>query len=303
MAGSASANRSRRTTEQSSPMVLPVILFCSIAISACVAFGNPALWTFVLEPEPDRILTPDEEIIYLLFHSGNELTNDKDLVIISQSRTMSQSEDLDRAKNLSLAVAAINLREIKPGETFSFNQAVGDTENNSEYRIAPVVFGNDMTYARGGGICQVSTALYIAALEANLEIVERHAHSIVTDYSPLGLDSTLVYGVMDLRLRNTGDHPVYIYAEAVGQVVNVKIIGHALQEGISIEAVGRMVDRYPKEGSSGSGSVPFMYVVDSYRIYYQNGVKVGQEFLSTDIYEASSDSQIIIGEGNFNPTK
>ncbi|MCL2826086.1 MAG: VanW family protein [Eggerthellaceae bacterium] len=302
-------NKPRRTIKQNSKLVLPVIAVCSVVVAACVAFGSPLLWSPARQPQPDNTAPSQDEAVLSVLEGANDSPNSTDMVVISEGKTISQSEDANRATNLSLAVAAINNKEIKPGETFSFNSVVGDTENDGTYQIAPVVFGGQMTTARGGGICQVSTALYIAGLKADMEVVERHPHSIVTDYAPIGLDATLVYGVMDLQLKNTSEYPIYIYAEAVGQSVTVKLVGHPLKQGYTIDAVSQIADRYadPNQqqdaSTNASSSTTVFYIVDSYRMYYQDGVKVGQQYLSTDTYEVNESSVVTSTEGGFSPTK
>ena len=87
------------------------------------------------------------------------------------------------------------------------------------------LYSSGLGSSDGGGICQVSTALYIAAVKADLEIVERHPHSVPSDYAPIGLDATIVYGSRDLRIKNNTDFPITIYAKAVGQTVSVNLLG------------------------------------------------------------------------------
>lgn len=289
----------KQETLQNSKLVTPLIVLCSAVVAACLAFAEPPVFDAptqrdapVVAPTPSN----NNDILSLpVSDSATRMPSNAESMIVAQHTAVSQSTDLDRAENLRLAAQAINGTVIEPGQVFSFNDVVGDTESNGDYRIALVVLGNTLSYARGGGICQVSTALYIAALQADMEIVERHPHTLAPDYAPIGLDATLAYGTLDLQLKNTSNYPVFISAETVGQTVTVKIIGVPLAEGTSIAAEATIVGRIDRNGnylSDGVGnnlSETAYYITESYRVYYKDGVNVGQEYLSTDTYEVSKD--------------
>ena len=280
----------------SSKLVMPVIVLCSVAVAACVAFSSPSAFG---APSPDQqAATPpasNAAIALPVSDATNKKSNDTDALVVSQYTAVSKSEDPDRAVNLRLAAQAIDGAVIEPGQVFSFNDIVGDTETNSDYRIALVVFGNSLSYDRGGGICQVSTALYIAALQADMEIVERHPHTLAPDYAPMGLDATLVYGTLDLQLKNTSAYPIRISAEAADQTVTVKLIGAPLEDGLSINAVSKITEYLDQSGDAiadgdGNGvSQAVYYVAESYRVYYQDGTEIKEEDLSTDRYEVNEN--------------
>ena len=217
--------------------------------------------------------------------------------VIGSYQAISQSTNADRAENLRLAAGAIDGVVIQPGETFSFNDHVGDVEQDSRYRAAPVIVGGETVEGAGGGICQVSTALYIAALKADLEIVERHPHSIASDYAPVGLDATLVYGTMDLRIKNASEDPMRIKAMAVGQTVEVSIIGQPLETGTTIDATSKVVDQYVDDDGD------LHYVAESYRVYYLDGVVQYRDLMHTDTYFIPQPSTVVLSEGSVDPSK
>lgn len=221
--------------------------------------------------------------------------------VIGSYQAISQSTNVDRAENVRLAAEAIDGTVVQPGETFSFNDHVGDVEQDPRYRDAPVIMGGETVEGAGGGICQVSTALYIAALKADLEIVERHPHSIASDYAPIGLDATLVYGTMDLRIKNAGDAPVLIKATAVGQTVEVSIIGQPLETGLTIDATSKVVDQYTD--NDGKGGSHLHYVAESYRVYYRDGVVEYRDLMHTDTYLVPQPSTVVLSEGSVEPSK
>lgn len=286
----------------------PIVAACGIVLAACMTFGNPVLWAPNDQVQPRVNQTGDPSGTAPSTNTPQEKLEDG-TVLVSEYKASSQSDDLGRVNNIELAVAALNETVIQPGEVFSFNGITGDTENDERYEVAPTVYGNEIAYARGGGICQVSTALYVAALEADMEIVERHPHSMVVDYAPIGLDATLVYGIMDLRLKNTTDEPMKIVAASEGQTVTIKIYGKELKEGLSVVATSKIIERRDASGQQQDieeGTTPSedsYYVVESHRIYYQNGVKANSEYLGTDTYEAKKESVVMLAEGGFSPTK
>ena len=117
----------------------------------------------------------------------------------------------NRNFNMQLASDAINGVIIKPGEEFSYNETIlskRDPEN--DYKPAGVISGGKMTNAIGGGICQVSSTLFDAALYSGMTITERRNHSLKVGYLPPGLDATCSWGTIDFRFRNDLEVPVKI---------------------------------------------------------------------------------------------
>lgn len=229
-----SAARSRRANDKHNHLQRTPILVmgCSLLIACCIAFGGTN-WTASAQPSEDQL--PEQNAIVEPGYYQET---------IGSYEAISQSDDDERAENLRLAAEAINGYVIEPGATFSFNEVVGDTTAERGYKEAPVLYSSGLGSSDGGGICQVSTALYIAAVRADLEIVERHPHSVPSDYAPIGLDATIVYGSRDLRIKNNTDFPITIYAKAVGQTVSVNLLGKPRDDGITIDATSRVVDRY-----------------------------------------------------------
>jgi len=128
-----------------------------------------------------------------------------------------------RYENISLALLSINNQIVWPGETFSFNDVVGPRTPERGYRKAPVIGGDGLGF--GGGVCQVSTTLYNAVLDAGLEVVERHPHSSRVPYVAPGKDATVVFGALDFRFRNNTAHPVIIKAGISRGKISVQING------------------------------------------------------------------------------
>ncbi len=117
----------------------------------------------------------------------------------------------ERNQNLALAIKAISGKTLKPGEKFSFNETVGPRTTEKGYQEAIGYDENgEKTLTVGGGVCQISSTLYMAALNGNFEIIERHSHSHEVPYADSGHDATVSYGGYDFQFLNNRDKPVTI---------------------------------------------------------------------------------------------
>lgn len=136
-----------------------------------------------------------------------------------------QSSSANRITNLDLACAAINGVVLKPGETFSYNETLGERTEEKGYKGAGAYVGGQSVTSIGGGICQVSSALYYSVLHADLEVVERYNHMYATGYVDLGMDATVSWGSLDFKFRNNTNYPIRIEAESDNGLVTVKLYG------------------------------------------------------------------------------
>lgn len=285
-----------------SPYAAPLVAVCSIALSACMAFGNPLLWESAAQqvveqpPEPAAEQAPEPEA-----PAAPEEPEAPEQEVIGEYQAISQSEDAGRSENIRLATEAIDGTVIEPGATFSFNETVGNTSAERGYQEAAVIRNGEVAQGDGGGVCQVSTALYIAAVKADMEIVERHPHSVPSDYAPIGLDATIVYDSFDLRLKNNTEHPMTIQAKAVGQTVDVSIVGDPLPEGRTVDATSQIVSRYERDDAAGTSRQ--YYVSEAFRVYYQDGVRTTRDLLSSDIYQVDENATVTTSEGSVDPNK
>lgn len=116
----------------------------------------------------------------------------------------------NRIFNVDLASSRLNGVLIKPGETFSFADAVGDVSSLTGYKQAYIIENGRTVLGDGGGVCQVSTTLFRAALAAGLPIVERNPHAYRVHYyeedSPPGIDAAVYVPSVDLKFKNDTDH-------------------------------------------------------------------------------------------------
>lgn len=145
-------------------------------------------------------------------------------ITIAEATTPILDSGKNRLINIKIACEKINGVEVKAGDIFSFNFATGKRSAENGYKNAPVIVDGEKSYGIGGGVCQVSTTIYLATLNADLEIIEHYNHSEPVAYAPKGKDATVVYGRKDLRFRNNGDNSIYIYTWIEDGKVFAKII-------------------------------------------------------------------------------
>ena len=136
-----------------------------------------------------------------------------------------KSRTRNQRHNAVLAAQFLNGAVIGPGETLSFNKAVGSWSRDVGYRKAPVSYNGQLIPSWGGGVCQTSTTLYNAALLAGLQIVERSAHRFATGYCPPGRDAAVAFGGIDLKLRNPYDFPVRIESKTEHASLHIALFG------------------------------------------------------------------------------
>lgn len=150
----------------------------------------------------------------------------------------------ERTTNLVVACRTINQLIIKPGETFSFNDTLGQRTEEKGYQPAGAYAGGQTVLQVGGGICQVASTLYYCTLYADLEVLEREEHMYTSDYLPLGMDATVNWGTIDFRFRNNTDHPIRIEAKAEDGYVTVTLMGTD-DKTYYIEMDYKVIKEYP----------------------------------------------------------
>jgi vancomycin resistance protein YoaR len=133
--------------------------------------------------------------------------------------------DSDRTYNLKVGADHLNGHILKPHEVFSFNEVVGDRTEKEGYRVAPVIAGGELIDGLAGGMCQIASTLHAASFFAGLDIVESTPHSRPSAYITMGLDSTVVYPSVDLKLRNPYDFPVVMHYSVNQGWVKVELLG------------------------------------------------------------------------------
>jgi vancomycin resistance protein YoaR len=118
----------------------------------------------------------------------------------------------NRMINIRTAAAKLDGVVLGPGEMLSFNQAVGERTLEAGFQMAPEIVDDELQDGVGGGTCQVASTLHAATLFGALEIVERQSHSRPSSYIQPGLDATVAWGKVDLKIRNNRSEPIMIHA-------------------------------------------------------------------------------------------
>ena len=138
----------------------------------------------------------------------------------------SGADNNNRNTNLYLACKAMNGVIVYPGETFSYNDTLGERTAERGWKPAASYAANGLTVdTYGGGICQGSSTLYLACLLADVEIVERYAHGYISSYIAPGMDASVNWGTADFRFKNNFNYPIRIEAFREKGYLQVRLLG------------------------------------------------------------------------------
>ena len=151
---------------------------------------------------------------------------DFDYDIASYTTKYGQSASNDsRNYNMLLASDSINGTVLNPGETFSYNDVIlSHRTPQRDYVAAGVISGGKISEGIGGGICQISSTLYNAALYSGMTITKRRNHSLKVGYLPAGRDATVSWGSIDFCFRNDLDRPVKIESVMANGVIKIRFL-------------------------------------------------------------------------------
>ena len=156
-----------------------------------------------------------------------ELSQVKDVL---GTATTYYGSSYERNTNVEVGASKINGTLIMPGETFSVTAAVTPFNADNGYYPAPSYESGQVVDTYGGGICQVSTTLYNAVLKAELQVDERHNHTMLVSYVDPSKDAAIAEGLMDFVFTNNTDAPIYIYGVGYQGTLNFTIYGHETRD-------------------------------------------------------------------------
>ena len=206
----------------------------------------------------------------------------------------------NRAVNVENGCSLINGTLLWPGEEFSVTQAVTPFSAENGYMPAPTYEENRTIDSYGGGICQVSTTLYNAALKAELEITARSNHTMMVSYVDPSRDAAIAEGVMDMRFVNTTDAPIYIQGGCYGGQITFVIYGHETRPANrTIEFDSRVLATMQPGGYSlypdASQAVGYLaqtqsphtgYQAELWKIVYVDGVETDEVLINSSYYQS-----------------
>ncbi|WP_291583316.1 VanW family protein [Clostridium sp. UBA6640] len=217
---------------------------------------------------------------------------------ITRCNTNFNSSSSERSNNIRLATNAIDGTVIMPGGIFSFNNIVGERTYSKGYEKASVIVGDEFIDDLGGGICQVSTTLYNAVLNSDLEIVERRPHSLYITYVPLGQDATVNYGTIDLKFKNNLPYPIYIHGYTENNILSFDIYSNNEMKKKSYKIESEILEilepmdkiKYDNNIQEGKRYVEKVgkngYIVNVYKYIYENEKLIEKKLVSKDKYRA-----------------
>lgn len=213
----------------------------------------------------------------------------KEEVLLSRFTTKFDGTNLPRSHNIRLAGKLIDGCRLAAGEEFSFNRRVGKRTAARGFQEAPVIFDGKFTKGTGGGVCQVSTTLYNAALLAGMKIEEAHPHSLQVGYVRPSLDA-MVSSSSDLRFTNPSGAPAVIRMYADENSITAEIYGRETGYEYRTEsAVLRILPPPPAEEVEGEEDCVLRrekngLKSESYLVCYRRGKRLKSVRLRRDTY-------------------
>lgn len=218
---------------------------------------------------------------------------------ISTFTTHFSTTDPNRVNNLRVALNLINGKVIMPGEVFSYNSVVGGATAAQGFKAAATFVGGRVVREVGGGICQTVSTLYNTALLANLEIVQRKAHSLPVAYVPASRDATVYYPSIDFKFKNTREYPIKIvtnFNSAGSLTISLYGTKQENEYVVSITSKTLSTIKFQEQSSADSslekGKIQVIqegsngYTSEAYITKKLNGKIVSTTLLSRDTYKA-----------------
>ncbi|QNM06185.1 VanW family protein [Qiania dongpingensis] len=217
---------------------------------------------------------------------------------IAKFRTEANVNSEDRDHNVKLASDTINNTVLAPGEEFSMNALVGETNESQGYRQAATYAQGQVVPEFGGGVCQVSSTIYNAVVKSGLKTTERNSHSMTVSYVNLGEDAMIAYSYSDLKFVNNSSGNVLVLVDADGAEVTCYIYGiPVLEEGVSVMMDSKIEETLPipepeyveddtlapgEEKYKSWGKEGYRVVTDL--VVMKDGVEISREFLHNSTY-------------------
>lgn len=206
----------------------------------------------------------------------------------------------DRKSNVRLAASKIDGTILASGEEFSFNKVVGKRTEENGYKNAIIIKDGTFLEGVGGGVCQVSTTLYNAALLSGLEITEYHPHSLAVSYVDKSFDAMVTDGWADLKFINNTSGFIFIRAYCTDDSVTFKIQGIELEEKYFLESVIEEEINFEKEqiiDKNAKSSFIKTFGKKGYKskgfIYKEKDGKKQKTLLRVDFYKPINQTEIL----------
>lgn len=238
--------------------------------------------------------------------SAEELAQVKD--IIGTFTTSFSTSGTSRSANVTNGCSRINGTTLYPGEEFSTYQTVAPFSQANGYYMAGSYLNGKVVDSIGGGICQVSTTLYNAALLAELEITERHNHSMIVTYVDPSADAAIAESSgKDFRFVNNTDTPIYIEGVIKNKNITFNIYGKETRssnrkvtyESEILETINPPADQIYQDTTQPIGyflkgdSAHIGYKARLWKVVTENGVEVSREQVNKSTYKMTPRSATV----------
>ncbi len=162
-----------------------------------------------------------------------------------QTNYNANEDHRDRTYNLHLAAERLNGYVWMPGAEFNFNEVVGDRSEANGFRMATVISAGELIDGVGGGTCQIAGTLFAASFFAGMEVLDRRPHTRPSGYIKMGLDATVVYPSINLRMRNTLPFPLVIHRRIGNGVLRIELLGARSTRTVTfVRKIMPRVDRF-----------------------------------------------------------
>lgn len=223
------------------------------------------------------------------------------LGLVSTTTTETTS-DANRNTNINLICKTLDGLVLQPGESFDFNDYVGERTADKGYKEAGGIFDGILRQELGGGICQANGTLFHSVMKADLQIDERNPHSWPSTYVPVGTDATVTWGGADFKFTNNTEYPVAIHAFYADREVTVQIYGRPVADGMKIKIENKIISTTPAgpaeyvadpllpAGTINPVSIRKAHdaiTAECYKVFYDaSGNEVKRELVCTSYYRA-----------------
>ncbi|PEE39263.1 VanW family protein [Bacillus pseudomycoides] len=205
-------------------------------------------------------------------HSTEDMQNMGITQVIAEYSTPMAGRNGSQSFNVNKSANTLSGAIVAPDETFSFNERVGITDAAHGYKSAAVFLQGKVVQSAGGGVCQVSSTLYGAALRADLGVVARSNHSMPVHYLPLGQDAAVADYGPDLKFKNNTGKYIYIQASSNGSSITTRIFG--TPTGKNVEVSSKVI-----------GETENKITAVTYKKVTQNGQVISNGQISKSVYK------------------
>ncbi len=207
-----------------------------------------------------------------------------------------------RAANLANGARLIDNTVLYPGDVFnSYDKLTPFTKENGYYTAGAYLNGM-VVDSVGGGACQVTTTLYNAVLEAELEVVERFPHSMTISYVDLSRDAAIAGTYKNFQFKNNTDAPIVVEATTRDRRITFKLWGHETrdQDNRKVKYVTEVLSKtnppadvvtkdpnQPTTYRQVTQTAHIGYKAKLWKVIYENGKEVSRELVNTSSYSAA----------------